>query len=846
MTVVTTLRMLQVRVVRNSVLFPQRFRYGRTRARLALATALALPALLAAPAYAQFVYNPRPPAPQRAAPPAGSTVSPQGDGQMLVQAEEINYDYVNSRVAAAGNVQMYFNGATVQADRVVYDQKTKRLRAEGNVRLAEPDGRVTHTPVLDLSDDFRDGFVDSLRLETPDRTHMAAARAERTKGNYTVFKNGVYTACEPCKDNPQKPPLWQVKAARIIHDQGEKMMYFESARLEFFGQPIAYLPYFSTPDPTVKRKSGWLMPLITTSSKYGVGVETPYYWALAPNYDLTLTPRVMSRQGVLGQAEFRHRLVNGAYEIRAAGIIQADKGLFNRGNGTATPGARQNRGSLESSGQFALNQNWVWGWDAVLLSDKTFFQDYGLSAFKKPTSVFQLGPTEGISQLYLQGAHNRSFFDVRTIYYLGYSELDRQSQIPVIHPVLDYSYVFDRPVFGGELGYRVNFTSLSRESASFDPISAVAVANGLCAPTTANPAATKIPANCLLRGFPGNYTRFSAQADWRRTVVDAAGQMWTPFLSLRGDIANASVASEPGVTNYLAAGNTQIGRIMPTAGVEYRYPFISSQAWGTQTITPIAQVIVRPDEQRRAALPNEDAQSLTFDDTNLFRIDKFSGWDRAEGGGRANVGIEATTQFNRAGTINMLFGQSYHLFGTNSFAAGDLTNTGTQSGLETARSDYVARIAYQPNRTFTLSSRARFDETTFAVQRFEVEGRANFDRWSLAVLYGQYAAQPNLGFLTQREGILSSGSWKVASNWVLNGGILYDLDADKVAQTLIGAGYVDDCFIIGLNYITNYAYSGNPTAEHRVTLQIGLRTIGGTSLSQNVSNGIGSNIGSGL
>src|SRR5499427_4636462 len=143
---------------------------------------------------------------------------------------------------------------------------------------------------MDLSDDFRDGFVDSLRLDAPEQTRFAAARAERTAGNYTVFQSGVYTACEPCKDDPRKPPKWQVKAARIIHAEGEKMMYFEDAKIEFFGVPLAYMPFFSAPDPTVKRKTGLLMPLVSTSSLYGVGLTVPYYWALAPDYDLTVSP----------------------------------------------------------------------------------------------------------------------------------------------------------------------------------------------------------------------------------------------------------------------------------------------------------------------------------------------------------------------------------------------------------------------------------------------------------------------------------------------------------------------------------------------------------------------------
>ena len=187
-----------------------------------------------------------------------------------VRANEINYDHANERVSAVGNVQIYYAGATLEADRVIYDQNTKRLHAEGNVRLTEPDGRVTYGEIINLSDDFRDGFVDSLRLDTPDQTRMAASRADRSGGKFTVFQSGVYTACEACEDDPRKPPKWQVKAARIIHDQGEKMIYFEDARLEFFGVPLAYIPYFSTPDPTAKRKTGFLIPTCGTSSRYGV------------------------------------------------------------------------------------------------------------------------------------------------------------------------------------------------------------------------------------------------------------------------------------------------------------------------------------------------------------------------------------------------------------------------------------------------------------------------------------------------------------------------------------------------------------------------------------------------
>ena len=756
-----------------------------------------------------------------------------GQKQMLVQATEIDYDYANNRVAAVGNVQIYYGDSTLEANRVIYDQKTKRLHAEGNVRLTEQDGKVTYGEIMDLSDDYRDGFVDSLRLDAPDQTRMAATRAERTSGNYTVFHNGVYTACAPCKDDPKKPPLWQVKAARIIHDQGEKMMYFEDARLEFFGQPLAWLPYFSAPDPTVKRKTGVLVPVISSSSVYGAALDVPYYWALAPDYDATFAPMITTKQGPLLEGEFRQRLMSGAYSIRAAGIYQLDKDYFLRSDGTYTPGFRDWRGSLESTGLFAINNNWVWGWDGTVLSDRTFLQDYNprLSRYRI-TDPFTQTTSEAISQLFISGKGNRSYFDARTIYYFGFSDADAQGQIPVIHPVIDYNYVFDRPILGGELGYRVNFTSLTRQDADFDPITQSALLNGTCT-QTANPA-IKNTSSCLLRGVPGTYSRFSAEMTWRRSITDSFGQVFTPFASVRADAGAMDIKNDPAVANFIPTGDSDLVRAMPTVGLEYRYPFINVQSWGTQTIEPIAQVIVRPNEQQIGRWPTEDAQSLVYDDSNLFRVDKFSGWDRVEGGGRANYGLQYTAQFNRAGSINALFGQSYSLFGQNSFAFGGTTNTGLDSGLDTTRSDYVARLSYQPNNIYMFTSRFRFDNDTFNPQRIELEARANFDRWSGSLLYGDYAAQPALGILDRQQGILGTGQVKLDANWVLLGGARYDLNAGKFDQTRVGVGYVDDCLILGLNYITNYTYSGNVQANHTIMLQISLRTLGGTSASQGV------------
>ncbi len=787
--------------------------------------------IAATPAAAQLLTFPAP-APSPPKSQIAIDREKSGDKQMLVQAREIDYDYTNHRVSAVGGVQIYYGGATIEADRVIYDQTTKRLHAEGNVRLSEPDGKVTYGQIMDLADDYRDGFVDSLRLDTPDQTRMAAARAERSSGNYTVFHNGVYTACLPCKDDPKKPPLWQVKAVRMIHDQGEKMLYFEDASLEFFGMPIAWMPYFSAPDPTVKRKTGFLIPIAGYSSLFGASLEIPYYWALAPDYDATFQPRITSTQGVLLQGEFRQRTLNGAYSVSAAGIRQLNKEKFDVG----APGYLDWRGAVQTRASLPSTPNGYGAgpaWRSPTGSSSPTIVP-ACCATANRADPLQPSISEGVSQLYLSGKGNRSYFDARSIYYYGFSTADTQAQIPIVHPVIDYNLTLDHPVLGGELGYKLNFTSLSRQSANFDAITSATTTSGAATAPTRGQNCRRV---VCCAAFPELIT-----ASRRRPIGGAASPTPTAKCSRRlrrrasipprcrsAPIRAFPTTCRPATARWCApcrpsVWNTAIPSSTRNPGAPRRSSRSARSSFGRM-------------KPRSAAMPNEDAQSLTFDDSNLFRVDKFSGWDRVEGGSRANAGVQYTAQFNKAGYVNALVGQSYQLFGQNSFAQGGGTNTGLNSGLDTAQSDYVTRVSFQPNSTYKFTQRFRLDHNNYSIQRNEIEATATFSRWNFTAMYGDYAPQPDLGFLYRRKGVLGSAALKLDANWVLSGSLRYDLSAKKINQTLIGLGYVDDCFILGLNYITNYNYDtlGSPTLVHQVMLQLSLRTIGDSVTTTNLN-----------
>lgn len=801
--------------------------------------------------------------------------------KLLVDAKELVYDQNKNVVTAVGDVQLYYQGRILEADKVIYDRNTNRVYAEGNAKLTDENGGVTHAGRFELTDDFKSGFIDSLSTIASDKTRFTSPRAERTDGQTTVFDSGTYTACEPCKDNPQRAPLWQVRAKRIIHKNDEQMVYYEGARLEMLGVPIAYFPYLSAPDASVSRKSGLLTPTFIGGDKVGTGIAIPFFWNLAPNYDLTFTGVPLSRQGFMGRVEWRHRIdtpwITGAYNIRTAGIFQRDPEAFY--SAPVGPGTRQWRGSIESTGKFFLSEKWKFGWDIAAMSDRWFFDDY-----KVPSeSIGQTYFRESISTVYLTGQGDRGFFDLRGFYIRGLSTYDLQRQQPLVRPVWDYNKTIDLPEartrIGGQLELDFNFTSLSRDIAAFQSTGVRRLDNpygyyDVCEVGAKYYGTPNYNRNdCLLRGIGGDYTRLTAQATWKRQIVTGNGMSITPFAFLnaqgswlnldttRSYLVNSgslqSLISNASQTNFLTSSPDFLGSIMPGAGVEWRYPFFATSGSATHVIEPIVQVVARPNELNTYKRPNEDAQSLVFDDTNLFALNKFSGYDRTEGGTRVNYGAQYTATFKNGGWFNVLAGQSYQAFGSNSYALGDVVHTGVNSGLQTRLSDFISRVAFSPWSGISFSAKGRFDQENFGLKRFDASANISWgSKLSTQVLYARYAQQPEIGQPYRREGIYASAKYNLTPNYWITGTTILDLDrhlADKDLNTStrlvypatvgLGVGYNDECTTFGLYYSSSVtdAYNGVRARSQTVLMRLELRTLGDirvkTGISQSSTGG---------
>jgi LPS-assembly protein len=748
-----------------------------------------------------------------------------------------SYDRNQDVITLNGDVKLYYDGRVLEADRVVYDRRKKRVFAIGNARITEKDGTKYFADQFDITDDFRDGFVDHFRAVTTDNQRISAARAERSDGEQTVFEKGVYTPCLPCAADPTKAPLWQIKAPRMVAKNQEQMLYFENPYLEFWGVPVIGVPFFSMPDPSVRRKSGFLPPSIITDTDRGFGVSVPYFFALAPDYDLTVTPSVMSRQGLLLEAEWRQRLEAGSYNIAVAGIYQLDKDVFPVGLTGA--GDLDFRGSIRSTGQFDINNKWKWGWAASVSTDRFFYEDYGIPTTGLSSITYA---SDSTSTAYLTGQGERSWFDLRGYYFQALTADAEQKQIPIVLPVLEYDRKFETPI-GAELGVKINLLNEQRQETDLQQLTLT---------STGSPdvgCLTSVSGNCsIIRGVAGSYSRFNTSITTKKAIVDPIGQVWTPFAAV--DFSATTYWLENG--GAFSANQDQLFgsnaeqvhmRVLPTIGLDYRYPFFAMTDMGSHVIEPIVQIVASPDEDEIGQLPNEDAQSLSFDDTNLFSWDKFSGQDRQEGGVRANVGIQYTWNLPNGGWVNMLGGRSFHLSGLNSFSVGDGANIGLDSGLERDDSDYVGRLIVQPNKNILMSLRGRFDPENAELKRIEALADFNFNRLSVNATYAWFAPQPYLGFDREREGLALNGSFKVTDNWRVFGGTVLDLDIGDTQRSLgrteftdkfqlaaasFGVGYGDECTEFTLSWARTNSIdtSGTSTTDDTFLVRLNLKNLG--------------------
>ncbi|QQS12905.1 MAG: LPS-assembly protein LptD [Rhodospirillales bacterium] len=550
--------------------------------------------------------------PDRAKPPAAvpKRPAPEKRTPALFNADEVTYDRAADVVTATGRVEVSQNDRILQADRLVYDRRRDVMTATGNVRIVEPTGEVIFADTASVTGDLKEGAARDIRLRMSNDARVAANGGTFSEGNRTELVKAVYTPCESCPERPERAPLWQVKARKIVHDKTKQDIYFYDATLEFFGIPVAYTPYMAHADPTVDRRSGFLAPVFEQSRQLGFGVTVPYFWAIDPSSDLTLYPRVMSERGLLLGIETRKRFDNGS--LRFTGTATRD--TFHE-----RPGA-ETRGHFMSEGRFDIDEHWRAGFQGQRATDKTYMRFYDIGSYDFLTS-----------KAYAERFDRRSYGSVFAYAFQELRSGYSSRQTPYVVPVAAYNYVGEQMRFGGHFIADASVRHLFREEGT-------------------------------------DSTRVMARVGYDFTHITRDGHVFNVLATVRGDIYDIKNAVDPDDPAGQFTGTK--ARAFPQISADWRYPMIrrigeSSYA----TVEPIVGFVAAPNVGRQWRYANEDAIDQVYDETNLFSPNRSTGDDRLEGGQRLNYGMKLGLNAGQGGSSWFFVGQSFRLQRDTSYPA---------------------------------------------------------------------------------------------------------------------------------------------------------------------------------
>jgi LPS-assembly protein len=703
--------------------------------------------------------------------PSTAPAYPQS-GEVLMQADNLFYNSDKKIVTATGHVEIAYDGRVLMADKVIYDQQADIVTADGNVSLLETTGDVAFADHLVLRNKMKDGVVDTLSILMTDKSRLAGHDAVRQNGTLTTLHRGVYSPCKICKEEGQTTPIWQIKAFRVVHNAETKRIIYEDAYMELFGIPVLYTPFFSHPDPTVKRQSGFLMPSFGSSSDLGQELTVPYYWAIKPNMDATFAPRFTTKEGPVYQGEFRHRVESGSY--RFFGTATWPK--------TKTPGTQGDsdfRGSLFGDGNFDIAPKWDWGFLAQLATDDTYLRKYGMS-----------GATELTNRLYVEHFDGRDSFTADGYYFRSLLTTTNNDNTPWVAPIINIDHDFSNVLGDGRLSFNSNMMVLGT------------------------------PAGLDSR-------RLSTTFRWDKNFTSVAGQVYHLFASARGDLYSTDNAPIENASSAAYYGEESVARFLPTAGAEVSYPFVNNGSSVRQVLEPIAEIIVAPKVNNTDKIPNQDSLSVEFNETNLFSDNRFPGYDRWESGMRASVGLRYSLYGNDGGQASFLFGQSYRLEEDTSFSAA--------SGLRDQKSDYVGAIQLSPNDNLMISHRFRINRDNFKFSRNEFDVMARTGPLTTQIGYAYFAQDPLVTTTGAREQVNLGGILKLSEYWRLFGSTTRNLSSGVTISNRIGVGYQDDCFglAVGL-YQSNIDYQ-DIQKSNTFLVELTFKNIGtaGTGPTQN-------------
>ncbi|WP_432254283.1 LPS-assembly protein LptD [Limimaricola sp. AA108-03] len=361
----------------------------------------------------------------------------QGLAQLVADSVTVTAQEV---LVARGNVEAFYDGTRLSASAITYDRAADRLTVAGPILITTPDGEVFTAEAAEIDPRLEAGLLRGARLVLDRQLQVSAARIDRTGTGLTALTRTAATSCRVCGD---ETPLWEIRAARVVHDEIGQQLYFDDASFRVAGVPVFWLPRMRLPDPTLERASGLLVPQLFSSDALGFGLKLPYFIRLGGRRDLTVTPWIATGARNL---ELRYR------QAFRSGWTQIETHL------AEDDGAVSLRYALFAEGAFALPRDIRLEFDLEAVSDEAFLLDYDLSDQDRLDS-----------SLRAYRLRDDGYALAEIAYYESLREDESSASLPPLVARIEREAVLRPAPLGGRLRLRADADALWRDGDPGDP-----------------------------------------------------------------------------------------------------------------------------------------------------------------------------------------------------------------------------------------------------------------------------------------------------------------------------------------------------------------------------------------
>ena len=786
---------------------------------LAGAAAVAL-AAVAGGAWAQTA-----PAPTTAPGPDGLT--PDG---VYLEADVATRagDVITASGTGADRVLARFRGATLRAGELSYDLGLGVATAQRQVEFVDPGGSIVFASYLEMDADLRAGVAVDFATRFTNGASLMAATAVRRSENVNELNYAIFTPCPICDaEGRPKEPTISIQAEKVVQDEELRAVLYRNAVFRVGGTPVFYLPFFAHPDPTVERASGFLVPIPSYDEGRGLSLEIPYLQVISPSEDWLISPQFNTDVAPLLNVQWRRRFTNGAIVARAGYTYEENFGDFDGpdpDNLPDIPISAEHRSYFLAHGRFDPEGPWRWGFTAERVSDKTLFDRYDVRDPYQDNGLYYGDRRRLISQLYAERQSLRSYFsiaafDLQSLRVAvpnldapGLNIFESDDSLPFVAPLIEARWEPDGPVLGGRLRLRGSAASLYRDAYVGSPVLRREILP--VGPVSA------------LEGVDSR--RISGQVEWRRAVFSRSGVRWEPFVDIRADVY--SVGDLPPM---MGLSEDAITRGRATAGLDVSYPLIRRMGDGADLIVePMAQLSASTNPDLDPRIPNEDSQTLELDESSLFRVDRFPGYDLLEGGLRLTAGARATLRWDQGRTASLFIGRSLRDAEEPAFRAPVPDAPALlfdPSGLAAETSDWVVQGSFSPSDGIRGWGHATIDSSG-EIRRAETALDGRWGRRNLAsVSYIIDRSNPVDGPLNRNyEFVQLSGQQFIYGNWGVTVAGIADLERDVITRSEVGLLFDDDCFRFEIGYRRDNTRVRPTGPAEGLYVRLNLATFGGT------------------